>query len=75
MSTWDRIDDAATAHPLDDKADKASRQRFAQLMAEESLHVRLGGQRQDGTEVRLIGAAKDLHGADGVCVCCCGRAL
>lgn len=34
----------------------------------------LGGVRRDGTQVKLIGRASDLHGPNGVCTCCGGRA-
>lgn len=41
---------------------------------EDPDHLVLGGGRRDGTKVTLIGFAADLHGPNGVCTCCHGRA-
>ena len=86
MSAWERIDANGQAHALNQKEDKRARQKFAALMDardrrakwdsdkrddidEEPDHLSVGT-RRDGGGVRLIGMARDLHGADGVCTCC-----
>ena len=55
------------------RAEKDALQRFRECIAGERTHVRVGERRQDGTEVRLIGSVKELHGLQGVCTCCHGR--
>lgn len=40
----------------------------------ERHHVRVGQRRQDGTQITLHGSAAELHGPNGLCSCCHGRA-
>ena len=87
MSIWQRIDENGEAHDLTAAEDKAARKRFRALMdarAQRSTgsldaidgqppHIELGARRRDGSSVRLIGMARDLHGPSGPCTCCHGR--
>jgi hypothetical protein len=52
------------------RAEKDAEHRFRECIKRERKHLRVGSGRQDGTEVRHIGSASELHGADGVCTCC-----
>lgn len=55
------------------RADKEAAQILRACIARERFHLRAGDKRQDGTEVRHVGSASELHGVDGLCVCCHGR--
>lgn len=60
------------AHPHDPptrKAQQLLRTRFHQLMGREVRHVRVDYQDQRQW-LRIIGSARDLHGAHGQCSCC-----
>lgn len=57
----------------DKKRTKELEQRFRECIREERLHLKVGKQRQDRTDVRLVGSVTDMHGAGGVCKCCFGR--
>ena len=59
----------------DKKRVKELEQRFREYIRKERTHLRVGQQRQDGTEIWPIGTIRELHGPapDGVCTCCHGR--
>lgn len=49
---------------------KDATQTFRNMMDQSVTHLRVGQGRGDGSAVRLLGYAHELHGLDGVCTCC-----
>lgn len=52
------------------KAEREANGTFWAYRRGERMHVRVGGNRGDGTRVELLGTAAYLHGPRGCCTCC-----